>query len=123
MDDYSETVSGGLSDSNTYRSHVMKASGTDYANTAASYGGAPVAWAGSQYCADCHDAGATTGATGLILSSFPHYTPGADRFLRGALYSGAAEADAADANLDGVCLKCHATGAAGVITGGVGVDF
>ncbi|MDO8953224.1 MAG: hypothetical protein Q7V63_00035 [Gammaproteobacteria bacterium] len=127
MDDYAETVKGGLGNATDYRSHVMKASGANYTNAAASFGGALVAYAPSTYCTDCHDAGATTGATGVILSSFPHYTPGAERFLRKALHSTDAETDAADANFDGVCLKCHATGTGSegtaVITGGIGVDF
>lgn len=80
-----------------------------------------VAWTGSDSCRQCHDAG-TDGvddSTGVILSSFPHYTPGAEQFLQGALYAGAAQSDSADGDYDGVCLKCHK----GSATSGVGFDF
>lgn len=86
-----------------------------------------IAWAPALGCVDCHDAeNGINGDTG-----FPHYTPGASRFLTGAAFLGAATettVGAAAANhvevvgagghsssginrwaamVDGTCLKCH----------------
>ncbi len=98
-----------------------------------------IAWAPAYGCVDCHDAeNGIDGNTG-----FPHYTPGASRFLTGAAYLGAATettvgAPAAEhqtvigpgghtsgginrwaAMVDGTCLKCHR----GSATTGVGFDY
>jgi predicted CXXCH cytochrome family protein len=114
VDAYEQTVAGSSGETvGTWQSHIMQASGTAYANPHRNFNGV-VAWAGSQYCRSCHDAGVINGASGYATNSFPHYTAGAERFLTGAASSIAATAAASDANFDGVCLKCHYNGTIGV---------
>lgn len=101
-----------------------------------------VAFANADVCIDCHDADNGFGAYG-----FPHFTPGAARFLNTASYAGSLDetragvsvsadpatvlepnwaggttGDAAVAKFslrDGVCLKCHR----GAVNTGVGFDY
>ena len=74
-----------------------------------------VAWKDSTYCRSCHDAGST--------NEFPHYTPGAARFLLSApdftSYSSAPASIGANPSMDGACLKCHKNNA----TTGVGQTY
>lgn len=96
-------------------SHIMTTSAgnlTDYATTS---GSMQVAWTNTDVCTDCHDSdtaalAARSGAAVLSVANFPHYTDGA-RFLE---TSGAVAVADGQAGLDGVCLKCHVSGAAGV---------
>jgi predicted CXXCH cytochrome family protein len=118
VDGYDQTVAGSVGQTvGTWKSHIMTSTVTAYGNTQGNYPG-KVTWAGSQYCRSCHDAGLIDGAAGYETNSFPHYTAGASRFLLGAVSSVAVPSAAANANYDGVCLKCHTNG-----TNGVGVDF
>jgi predicted CXXCH cytochrome family protein len=126
MDAYSgevvtDTIGGG-----TYRSHVMKVADAVYTGTGGNYPGR-VAWGPSSTCRSCHDAGLTDQGTGQIVSSFPHRTPGAERFLKRAdhINDTTNATNSVDANYDGVCLKCHATGVNGSATptAGVGVTY
>lgn len=83
-----------------------------------------VAFANSEACRSCHDAGLVDQAAGTIADSFPHYTPGAEFFLMGASnVSGSDKADVADSDLDGVCLKCHRDQAPSGVTRGVGLNY
>jgi predicted CXXCH cytochrome family protein len=109
---------------NTFNSHIMKDISTDAlygpsngGNTAATYDG-QVAWASSNYCISCHDAGRNT--INDPADSFPHMTSGA-RFMKSAEYVNDADVtNAATPTEDGVCLKCH-VGTNGTV--GVGIDF
>jgi predicted CXXCH cytochrome family protein len=92
-----------------------------------------VAYAAAADCQSCHDA--SDGLTGN--PGFPHYTPGAARFLTAAGFAGDTKtavgapttADPNDVNpggnlraytlKDGTCLKCHK----GSATTGVGYDY
>lgn len=94
-----------------------------------------VAFAPAEQCNSCHDADNGFGAPG-----FPHYTPGASRFMNQAEWAGAPlenaagyTADPTDTNFysnstnanrffsvqDGTCIKCHR----GSATTGVGFDY
>lgn len=79
--------------------------------------GAPVAYVGSNTCRSCHDAGNVNEAAagGVSFNSFPHYTVGYPAFLKQGAAKGSIDASsqAALAEQDGSCLKCH------VDTGGV----
>lgn len=46
-----------------------------------------VAWKASNTCRDCHDAGLDSG-TGVLIQSWPHFTPGYFKFLKTAAYLG-----------------------------------
>ena len=124
----------------SYRSHPLKAvdGGFEAAGKSASVP-SQVAFADASTCRSCHDAGARH-ATGLIIQSFPHFTPGYYRFLKSGARAGAsmtnappipesldaddagrisvAQAwiedasnfDAAQTVADGQCLKCHVSG-------------
>lgn len=87
-------------------SHVMTAAIATYGNTAAdnSVETTKVAWTKSEYCDDCHNAGANL----VVKSNFPHYTSTAARFLTDGSASGS------QVNNDGPCLRCHEAGAFGV---------
>jgi predicted CXXCH cytochrome family protein len=127
MDAYTgEVVTDTIAGSTAYRSHVMKVADANYTGAGATFAG-QVAFAPSTDCRDCHDAGLINQGTGQTISSFPHRTPGAERFLKRAdhVNDTTNATDSADANSDGVCLKCHATGTNGVpaITGGVGFSY
>ena len=116
--------------------------GTDIGSTAATLTVA-AAFAPATDCKSCHDADNGFGEAG-----FPHFTPGAARFLNSGSYTGSADTAAvgvsataddgtfgvvvggvdADATMenvaqyslqDGVCLKCHR----GSATTGVGLTF
>ena len=80
------------------------------------------AFAGSETCRSCHDAG-NVNETGVTFNSFPHYTAGSFVFSTTSARVGAA-ADAPDATkdyaTDGNCLKCHVNNAG---TSGVGITF
>lgn len=112
---YEQTVSESFG-STTYMSHIMTATPAAYANPHRNYSG-QVAFAPSDTCRTCHDAGLVD-QTGVVTSSYPHYTPGAERFLKRADNSSATATDSIDANYDGVCLKCHRNA-----TVGVGTEF
>ncbi len=49
---------------------------------------AQVAFAGTDTCRSCHDAG-VTGAVGVIVQSWPHFTPGYFHFVKSAAHVGA----------------------------------
>ncbi len=116
-----------------YKAHPLKTAGATFSAKGAKYTG-KVAWANAEYCRSCHAAGLTEQAgvyTGVVVSSFPHYTPARARFLTSGW--GAADASATamgignavnDPNEDGVCLRCHRNGSAsGNSTAGVGIGF
>jgi hypothetical protein len=89
--------------------------------------GIAVAFAGSSTCRACHDAGAVDGGTGILFSSFPHYTQGSAYLLTAGAHVGDNSAIAganvngnvSDPAADGSCLKCHK----GTDTTGVGFDY
>lgn len=95
--------------------HPMKAFETTLVAAGKSPEVGQVAWKDSTYCRSCHDAGST--------NEFPHYTPGAARFLLSApdftSYSSAPASIGANPSMDGACLKCHKNNA----TTGVGQTY
>lgn len=97
---------------NITTSHVMTDDIASYTFPDGSTG--QVAWAGSNECSSCHTSGYGTAA-------WPHFTPGAVRFLTAASGSGAAAAGATDSKDDGVCLRCHRNGTG--TTSGVGLGW
>lgn len=111
------------------KSHIMTSALTTYSSPHRG-AAAPtqVAYRSSQNCRLCHDAGNVDEAAGVTLNSFPHYTVNAASFLTAATNSvsatvpaGAGYTSAGGGNVgpaDGVCLKCHASG-----TAGVGMNF
>jgi hypothetical protein len=98
---------------------------------------ATVAFANASTCQACHDAGVPNGTLGVIVQSYPHFTPGYFHFTKAAAHAGAAmtlappipdfytpgtASDIASVNAwlatpanqamaltvgDGQCLKCH----------------
>ena len=54
---------------------------------------ARVAFAGSDTCRSCHDAGLKN-AVGVIVQSWPHFTPGYFHFVKSAAHEGAAMTNA-----------------------------
>jgi hypothetical protein len=102
-------------------SHIMTAPVGAFNNTAGTYTG-QVAWTDSAYCRSCHDAGTVDyAATGVNANSFPHYTANYTRFMTSKTTTPSAAADTtytvtfpATGQTDGVCLKCHVSGTAGV---------
>lgn len=133
--DYSGTVTFGPM---SYKNHPMKPFEATFDADGANYTG-QAAWVDATYCRSCHSAGLTQqsvasgGPGGVILSSFPHWTPNRASFLVSGWGSNDANAtpvepgnDVTDASQDGVCLRCHTdAGAAGLgsATGGVNVSF
>jgi len=94
--------------------HPLTAATADFTANGSTIGaGKTVAFAGSQYCISCHDAGVGAG--------FPHNSPVNARFMKSFSSIDATESgNMAVSSEDGACLKCHVgTGAAS----GVGVDF
>jgi hypothetical protein len=90
----------------TYKGHVMTDTFTSYANpNAAQAIGDQVAYASSEYCRSCHDAG-----DGSLANSFPHYTTGV-RFMMAATDAADTAVPAVFGSQDGACLKCHDNGA------------
>ena len=84
--------------------------------------GMQAAFAGSETCRSCHDAG-NVNETGVTFNSFPHYTAGAFVFSNTSARAGAAfdaTDTAKDYATDGNCLKCHVNNAG---TAGVGITF
>jgi hypothetical protein len=109
-----------------------------------------VAFTGAETCVSCHDAGASTGADGVLIQSYPHFTPGYFHFTKSAAHVGAAMTNApaipdvvaagdtaglatvqawledpvnyeeAVTVADGQCLKCHVNAGE---TAGVGINF
>jgi hypothetical protein len=104
-----------------YASHIMTTAAAAFNNSAGTYTG-QVAWAESSYCRSCHDAGTTNyGSTGVNANSFPHYTGNYTRFMTSKITTPSTAADTTytltypvSGQTDGVCLKCHVSGAAGV---------
>jgi hypothetical protein len=99
-----------------------------------------VAWVDSVYCRSCHAAGlieqsaSSGGPGGVIVSSFPHYTPQRASFLVSGWGAGDAgstpvdqpvgDNDVPKAPVDGACLRCHTDGSAlGNASEGVGVSY
>lgn len=82
--------------------HVMRApSGGYLAANGTNLG--DIAYQSSAQCGDCHSRGYLTG-------TWPHYTPGAARFLESAGNASLAATAAATSEQDGVCLRCHKDG-------------
>lgn len=98
-----------------YHNHPLKAAETTFSAAGAAFKG-QAAFVDSSYCRSCHAAGTdgSTANSGLISSSFPHMTPGNASFLTAAENSNAAETGVEDGKQDGVCLRCHSNGTAGV---------
>jgi hypothetical protein len=129
-----------------YKAHPMKLAEAEWNH--ATYKG-PVAFAGSFSCRSCHDAGLRN-ATGVIIQSWPHFTPGYYQFVKSAASIAATISlpppipdvvssddttllaeiwawldDPASYNntmtiRDGQCLKCHINGTEDA---GVGITF
>jgi cytochrome c553 len=133
-----------------FKNHPLKSiDGTFTAAGKSSTVPAQVAFAGSETCVSCHDAGVRD-TPGFVLESYPHFTPGYFHFTKTAahvggtmtyappvsdvyLASNAAGIAAAQAFLDdpasyeeaitvadGQCLKCHVNAAE---TAGVGKSY
>jgi hypothetical protein len=72
-----------------FKNHPVKSvDGTFTAAGKASTVPAAVAFAGSETCASCHDAGVRDQA-GVIVQSYPHFTPGYFHFTKSAAHLGA----------------------------------
>lgn len=115
--DYYETAY----DTGAQTSHVMVAGDlSDYGDAAGNGVGTfdgQVAWTGSETCVACHADGVrnqSDGTNKILASSYPHFTAGA-RFLTSAADAGnvGAMVPAANGSADGVCIRCHVSGAAG----------
>ena len=93
-----------------YKGHPMTANlntaaGAPLGNTVAA--GTQIAWAGSNTCRQCHDAGGVD-QSGVSFNSFPHYTQGYYRFMTQGAFAGSVDASSnGAAATDGLCLKCH----------------
>ncbi len=101
-----------------YKSHPMKSAETTFTAAGATYTG-QVAWAGSETCRSCHDAGNTDEGVGVTSNNFPHYTAGAYSFVNVAANAGTtAVPSGLNHGSDGMCLKCHVNtdGSAGIGT-------
>jgi hypothetical protein len=84
------TGGAGLDGHIPIKNHPMKAAvttGWTAAGKTASAG--QVAWKSSDTCRDCHDAGVEE-VTGVMIQSWPHFTPGYFKFLKAGSYMGAA---------------------------------
>jgi hypothetical protein len=97
------------------KSHVMTDTAGGQTDPASSLpSGTPVAWANSNYCRSCHNAGNTDQGPGVHFDSFPHYTQG----YLGFMTAGTSIESSGSGNLssaaDGLCLKCHRAGTQGV---------
>lgn len=109
----------------TYQGHPLVDDSDALVAEGATFNGR-VAWGDSLHCRSCHAAGTENLAnsyTGMVISSFPHYTPNRARFLVAGWGAGDPDATAIgagnavnDAAADGVCLRCHVdhSGASGV---------
>lgn len=106
-----------------YKGHAMTTSlnatiGAPLGNTLAA--GTQIAWAGSNTCRQCHDAGGVD-QTGVSFNSFPHYTQGYYRFMVSGASLGAADAASNTIGTsDGLCLKCHRSAGAAA---GIGLTY
>lgn len=109
-----------------------------------------VAYVGAETCVSCHDAGQSSGDLGVLIQSYPHFTPGYFHFVKSASHAGGTmtnvppipeyltATDTAGLGVvqawlddpinyeeavtvqDGQCLKCHVNGAE---SAGVGINF
>jgi hypothetical protein len=115
---YYNPVSGTYS--GDYKGHPLKSADTSFSTPGATFAGT-VAWAGSNYCRSCHDAGGVD-QTGVTFNSFPHYTDGYAYFATSGANQGSAEASSATRtdSTDGNCLKCHVNAGS---TAGVGITY
>jgi hypothetical protein len=108
-----------------YKSHPMKSVGGETGGLFVAKGSTigtltAAAFAGSNYCRSCHDAGTVDAPAGVLDSSFPHYTAGAFNFMTAAERVGAAQTGDHDKAVDGHCLKCHVSSDS---SAGVGITF
>jgi len=134
------TMNGAGANRAPFKNHPMKAAENNpvIAGKSASVG--RVAFAGSDTCRSCHDAGLKN-SVGVIVQSWPHFTPGYFHFTKSGAHAGAAMTyappipDVINANnaaliastqawlddpvnyeealtvADGQCLKCHVNAA------------
>lgn len=91
-------------DGSVAQSHVMTTATANYTNSSTFTG--KVAWKNSTYCSSCHSSEFGT-------SEWPHYTEG-ERFLESGSDASAVASGAVDSSEDGVCLRCHRSGANGI---------
>lgn len=115
------------------KNHPLKSADSNFSAMGSTLIGR-AAWLDSTYCRSCHAAGVAEQAgvySGMILASYPHYTPQRARFLTagwGAYDTSATAVGAGnavnDSSQDGVCLRCHTNGSkSGDATAGVGVNY
>lgn len=93
------------SDGYNQSSHIMTTATATYSNPVANYTG-QVAWLNSTYCSSCH-------ASDFQTANWPHMTQG-NRFLTSADGATGTPTGATNSQQDGVCLRCHKQGLAGV---------
>lgn len=111
---YEETHAGSLGTGGSFKGHILTGTINNYSNPNRG-GGVPaqVAFASSAQCRSCHDDGGTQEGAGIHADNYPHMTTGA-RFENAATATVGAVSPATNPLQDGVCLKCHSNGAAGV---------
>lgn len=106
-------------------SHVMTTASASFTGTGTTLpAGTRVAWASSNYCRSCHQAGVTNASAAAGgVDNYPHFTAAANgggyRFLFQANSASVGTAAAVPPSTagqpvnDGTCLICHASGAQG----------
>ena len=84
------TMNGSGANTAPFKNHPVKSvDGTFTAAGKSASVPAQVAWADASTCRSCHDAG-VEGVTGVIVQSYPHFTPGYFHFTKSAAHAGAA---------------------------------
>lgn len=72
-----------------FKNHPVKSIDGAFAAAGTAFTG-QVAFVGSETCVSCHDAGLNrAGNTGVLVESYPHFTPGYFHFVKSAPYAGA----------------------------------
>jgi len=72
-----------------FKNHPVKSVYGTFAAAGKTTSVAQVAFTGAETCVSCHDAGASTGADGVLIQSYPHFTPGYFHFTKSAAHAGA----------------------------------
>lgn len=72
-----------------FKNHPVKSiDGTFTATGKSASVPAQVAWVGAETCVKCHDAGDTRDQLGVLVQSYPHFTPGYFHFVKSAGHEG-----------------------------------
>lgn len=85
-----QTMNGSTAYGAPFKNHPVKAVyGSFIADGKSATVPSQVAFANASTCVSCHDAGKSTGAEGVIIQSYPHFTPGYFHFAKSAAHAGA----------------------------------